>query len=169
MAQSKEIWKKIIILAVVGGLTFWAISIITSLFPFTVDYRVALWSAETVWVGSLPAGLVIGFFISFFLLRFFDKIPTKNPILKPIILRVIALVIGSILLEAPASLGTSNALYYFLFGTMLNVPKVSFCWNSCWLSIQKTVRFRCSLSKQIVSGNKVQLVSAWSYIHFKSN
>jgi hypothetical protein len=123
MAQSKDIWKKILVLAVLGGLTFWAISIITSLVPFTADYRVSRWSAETVWVGSLPAGMIIGFLLSFILVRFFDKIPTKNPILKAIILSIIALVIGSILLEAPASFGTSDALYYFLFGTMLNLPR----------------------------------------------
>jgi hypothetical protein len=126
MTQSKDIWRKIAILAVAGGLTFWAISIATSLLPFTADYRIARWSAETVWVGSLPAGLVIGFFVSFFLLRFFGKIPTNNPILKSLILSIIALVIGTILLEAPASLGTSNALYYFLFGTILNVPRFLF-------------------------------------------
>ena len=70
--------------------------------------------------------LVIGFFVSFFLLRFFDKIPSKNPILKSVILSVIALVIGTILLEAPASFRTSDALYYFLFGTILNVPRFLF-------------------------------------------
>ena len=126
MSQSKDIWRKIVILAIVGGLSFWAISIATSLLPFTADYRVARWSAETVWVGSLPAGLVICFFVSFFLVRFFGKIPTKNPFLKSVILSVSALVIGSILLEAPASFGTNDALYYFLFGTMLNVPRFLF-------------------------------------------
>ena len=126
MAQSKDIWRKIVVLAVVGGLAFWAVSIATSLFPITADYRVARWSAETVWVGSLPAGLIIGFLMSFFLFRFFDKIPTKNPILKSVILSIIALVIGAILLEAPSSFGTSDALYYFLFGTMLNVPRFLF-------------------------------------------
>jgi hypothetical protein len=126
MAQSKDIWKKIVVLAVVGGLAFWAVSIATSLVPFTADYRAARWSPETVWVGSLPAGMIIGFFVSFFLLRFFDKIPTKNPILKSVILSFIALIIGTILLEAPASFGTSDALYYFLFGTILNVPRFLF-------------------------------------------
>jgi hypothetical protein len=126
MAQSKDIWRKIVVLAVVGGLAFWATSIATSLLPIAADYRVARWSAQTVWVGSLPAGLIIGFFVSFFLLRFFDKIPTKNPILKSVILSFIALVIATILLEAPASFRTSDALYYFLFGTMLNVPRFLF-------------------------------------------
>ena len=126
MAQLKDIWRKIVVLAVVGGLAFWVISIATSLVPITADYRVARWSAETVWVGSLPAGLIIGFLLSFVLVRFFDKIPTKNPILKSVILSIIALVIGAILLEAPSSFGTSDALYYFLFGTMLNVPRFLF-------------------------------------------
>ena len=106
-----------------GGLAFWATSIATSLLPIAADYRVARWSAQTVWVGSLPAGMIIGLCVSFSLLRFFDKIPTKNPILKSVILSFIALVIATILLEAPASFGTSDALYYFLFGTMLNVPR----------------------------------------------
>jgi hypothetical protein len=110
----------------VGGLAFWAISIATSLLPITADYRAARWSAETVWVGSLPAGLLIGFLMSFILFRFFDKILTKNPILKSVILSLVALIIGTILLEAPASFGTSDALYYFLFGTMLNVPRFLF-------------------------------------------
>jgi uncharacterized protein (UPF0333 family) len=126
MAQSKDIWRKIVVLAVVGGLAFWAISIATSLVPITVDYRAARWSAQTVWVGSLPAGMIIGFLLSFVLVRFFDKIPTKNPILKSVILSIIALVIGAIILEAPSSFGTSDALYYFLFGTMLNVPRFLF-------------------------------------------
>jgi hypothetical protein len=126
MAQLKAIWKKIAVLAIAGGLTFWAISIATSLIPLTADYRVARWSAETVWVGSLPAGLVIGFFVSFFLIRYFEKIPTKNSFLKSVILSLIALAIGTILLEAPASFRTNDALYYFLFGTMLNVPRFLF-------------------------------------------
>jgi len=126
VTQSKDIWRKIVVLAVVGGLAFWATSIATSLLPIAADYRVARWSAQTVWVGSLPAGLLIGFLVSFFLLRFFDKIPTKNPILKSVILSFIALVIATIILEAPASFRTSDALYYFLFGTMLNVPRFLF-------------------------------------------
>ena len=126
MAQSKDIWRKIVLLAVVGGLTFWAFSIATSMLPLAADYRVARWSAQTVWVGSLPAGLLIGFLTSFFLFSFFDKIPTRNPILKSVILSIIALVIGTILLEAPASFRTNDALYYFLFGTMLNVPRFLF-------------------------------------------
>src|SRR5665647_293041 len=101
MAQSKGIWRKIVVLTVVGGLAFCAISIATSLLPIAADYRVARWSAETVWVGSLPAGMIIGFFVSFFLLRFFEKIPTKNPILKSVILSLIALILSLIHISEP--------------------------------------------------------------------
>ena len=123
MTQSKGIWRKVVILAVMGGLAFWATSIAISLLPIAAEYRVTRWSAQTVWVGSLPAGMVIGFLVSFSLLRFFDKIPAKNPILKSVILSFIALVIATILIEVPASFTTSNVPYYFLFGTMLNVPR----------------------------------------------
>jgi hypothetical protein len=123
MTQSKGILRKVVILAVMGGLAFWAASIAISLLPIAAEYRVSRWSAQTVWVGSLPAGMVIGFLVSFSLLRFFDKIPAKNPILKSVILSFIALVIATILIEAPASFTTGNIPYYFLFGTMLNVPR----------------------------------------------
>ena len=121
MAQSRDIWRKIVVLAVVGGLAFWAISIATSLVPITVDYRAARWSAETVWVGSLPAGMIIGFFVSFFLLRFFDKIPTRNPILKSVILSFSAMVI----IEVLSTFGNlSNAYVFLVIDTVMNVPRI---------------------------------------------
>jgi hypothetical protein len=127
MAHSKDIWRKIVVLAVVGGLAFWATSIATSLLPIAADYRVARWSAQTVWVGSLPAGIIIGFFVSYFLLRFFDKIPTKNPILKSVIISLIALVIMTILNLVPHSfLGQRDVLHYFLIGIMLDAPRFLF-------------------------------------------
>jgi len=126
MTQSKGIWRNTLVLLMGGGLAFWATSIAISLLPIAAEYRVTRWSAQTVWIGSLPAGMIIGFLVSFSLLRFFDKIPTKNPILKSVILSFIALVIATILIEAPASFTTSDVLYYFLFGTMLNVPRFLF-------------------------------------------
>ncbi len=121
MAQSKDIWRKIVVLAVVGGLAFWAISIATSLFPITVDYRAARWSAETVWVGSLPAGLLIGFLVSFFLLRFFERLPIKNPILKSVVLSFAAIVV----IEVVSTFGNpSNAYVFLLVDTVMNIPRI---------------------------------------------
>ena len=128
MTQSKGIWRKIVVLGVVGGLAFWAITIAISLLPIAAEYRAAesISNIQAVWVSSLPAGLIIGFFVSYFLLRFFDKIPTKNPILKSVVLSFIAFVIAMILLEAPASFRTSDALYYLLIGVIFNVPRFLF-------------------------------------------
>jgi len=128
MPQSKGIWRKIVVLGVVGGLAFWAATIAISLLPIAAEYRAAesIFNIQTVWVGGLLVGMIIGFFVSFFLLRFFDKIPTKNPILKSVVLSFIAFVIAMILLEAPASFRTSDALYYLLIGVIFNVPRFLF-------------------------------------------
>ena len=129
MPQSKGIWRKIVVLGVVGGLAFWAITIAISLLPIAAEYRSAFSKAniQTVWVASLPAGLIIGCCVSYFLLRFFDKIPTKNPISKSVIISFIALVITTILNLVPHSfLGQRDVLHYFLIGIMLDAPRFLF-------------------------------------------
>ena len=121
--------KKLYKLTIGGGVVFWATTIATSLLPIAAEYRSAFSKAniQTVWVASLPAGLIIGCCVSYSVLRFFDKIPTKNPILKSVIISFVALVIATILIDVPRSLhGPSDALYYFLIGIMLNVPRFLF-------------------------------------------
>ena len=121
--------KKLFKLTIAGGLVFWATTIAMSLLPIAADYRAAYsdWSVQTVWVASLVMGLIIGYSVSYFLLFYFDKIPSKNPILKSVILSFIALVIAVILIDVPQSFfGTSNssdAVYYFLIGVMLNAAR----------------------------------------------
>ena len=123
--------KKLYKLTIGGGIVFWATTIATSLLPIAAEYRASFsnrsWNIQTVWVGSLLGGMIIGCCVSYFLLRFFDKIPTKNPILKSVILSFVALVIATILMDVPRSFhGPSDALYYFLIGIMLNVPRFLF-------------------------------------------
>ena len=117
--------KKLFILPIGGAVVFWVTTIAISLLPIAAEYRSAFSKAniQTVWVASLPAGLIIGCCVSYFLLRFFDKIPTKNPILKSVILSFIVLIIVTILMQGPASFltTTSDALYVFLIGTIFNV------------------------------------------------
>jgi hypothetical protein len=121
--------KKVFKLTIAGGLVFWATSIATSLLPIAAEYRAAYsdWSIQTVWVYSLPMGMIIGFCVSWFLLCYFDTIPSTNPILKSGILSFIALVIAVILIDVPQSfLGMRNAidaLYYFLIGVMFNAAR----------------------------------------------
>ena len=121
--------KKLFKLTIVGGLVFWATTIATSLLPIAAEYRAAYsnWSIQTVWVASLPMGMIIGYCVGYFLLRYFDKIPSKNPILKSGIISSIALIIAVILIDVPQSFfGMSNsfdALYYFLIGVIFNVAR----------------------------------------------
>jgi len=118
--------EKLFKLTIGGGLVFWATTIATSLLPIAAEYRAAYsdWSIQTVWVISLPMGMIIGFSVSWFLLRYFDKIPSKNPMLKSGILSFFALIIAVILIDVPQSiLGMSNfsaARYYFLIGVLFN-------------------------------------------------
>ena len=125
---SYEFIKKLFTLAIGGGVAFWATTIATSLLPIAAEYRAAYsdWSVQTVWVASLPMGMIIGCCVSYALLRFFNKVSTQNPIFKSMILSFIALVIAMILLEAPASFRTSDALYYLLIGVIFNVPRFLF-------------------------------------------
>ena len=119
--------KKLFILTMGGGVVFWVTTIAISLLPIAAEYRSVFSKAsiQTVWVASLPAGLIIGFCVSYFLLRFFDKIPTKNPILKSVIISLIALVIMTILNLVPYSfLGQRDVLHYFLIGTIFNVLRI---------------------------------------------
>ena len=123
MTQSKEMT----ILAVAGGLGFWVANFAISLTPIAAEYRAALSiSYLPMLVESLIAGLIIGFFVSYFLLRSFDKIPTKDPILKSVILSFIVLIILTMLIEVPSKFlaPTSDALRYFLIGTMFNVIRI---------------------------------------------
>ena len=121
--------KKLFILTIRGGVVFWVTTIAISLLPIAAEYRSAFSKAniQTVWVASLPAGLIIGCCVSYSLLRFFDKIPTKNPILKSVIVSLIALVIMTILNLIPHSfLGQRDALHYFLIGILLDTPRFLF-------------------------------------------
>jgi hypothetical protein len=123
MTQSSEIWRKVSILAVAGGLGFWAANFAISLTPIAAEYRAALSiSYYPMLLAALIAGLLIGFCVSYSLLHFFDKLPTKNPILKSVLLTFIALILVTILIGGPSSfLATGDVLRYFIIGTVFNV------------------------------------------------
>jgi len=125
---SYEFYKKLFKLTIGGGVVFWVITFAISLLPIAAEYRAAesISNIQTVWVGGLLVGMIIGWCVSYSLLRFFDKIPTKNPILKSVILSFVALVIVMILIEVPASFRASDALYWFLIGVIFNVPRFLF-------------------------------------------
>ncbi len=119
---STSLSKKLFILTIGGGVVFWVTTIAISLLPIAAEFRSSFSKAniQTVWVVSLPAGLIIGCCVSYSLLRFFDKIPTKNPILKSVILSFVFLFI----IQIPSTFfNLSNAPVYILIITKLNVPR----------------------------------------------
>jgi hypothetical protein len=118
--------KKLYKLTIGGGVAFWAANFAISRTPIAAEYRAALSiSYFPMLFESLIGGLIIACCVSYFLLRFFDKIPTKNPILKSVILSFIVLIIVTILIGGPSNfLATSDALRYFLIGTIFNVIRI---------------------------------------------
>jgi hypothetical protein len=127
MTQSKEIWRKIAVLAIVGGLTFWVTNFAISLTPIAAEYRAGVSiSYFPMLVEALVGGLIIGFGVSLFVVRFFEKIPTKNPILKSLILSSVALILITILLEVPSKFftNTTDAMHFFLIGLLFNVLRI---------------------------------------------
>lgn len=127
--NKNEFYKKLFKLTIGGGVAFWATTIATSLLPIAAEYRAAYsnWSIQTVWVASLPMGMIIGCCVSYFLLRHFDRIPIESPISKSVILSFVLLVIVIILIDVPMSFhGPTDALYYFLIGVMFNAARFLF-------------------------------------------
>ena len=111
-----------------GGLVFWVTTIATSLLPIAAEYRAALsnWSIQTVWIASLPVGMIISCCVTYSLLRLFEKIPTRDPILKSVILSFVALVFVTILIDVPRSFllpGPVDVFYYFLIGVIFNAAR----------------------------------------------
>jgi NhaP-type Na+/H+ or K+/H+ antiporter len=114
-------------LALAGGLAFWASNFAISRTSIAAEYRAALSiSYLPMLIESLVGGLIIGFCVGLALLRFFDRIPTKNSILKSVILSLIALVFFTAFFEVPPTFFTmtSDAMRYFLIGTMFNVVRI---------------------------------------------
>jgi hypothetical protein len=127
MTQSKGIWTKVLVLAIVGGLAFWVINFVISLTPIAAEYRAGTSiSYFPMLLEALIGGMIIGFGVSFFLLRFYGKIPSKNPIIKSLILSAVALLLFTILLEVPAKFftNTNDALHFFLIGLLINVLRI---------------------------------------------
>ena len=102
-------------------MTFWAVTLASSLLPVAGQFRTALSIPHIlVLVASLPAGLFIALGVSYCLVRYYDKVPTKSAIQKSVILSVVALVI----IEAGITLTRlSDTLYYIAVGAALDVVR----------------------------------------------
>ena len=118
-----EFRKKLFLLTITGGIVFWITTFATSLLPLAAAYRAAYsnWSIQTVWVGSIFAGLLFSCCVSYFYLRFYDKFPTKSPVLKSLLVSTAALVIAILIIDVPMVLQSEQiVLHYFFIGVLFN-------------------------------------------------
>jgi len=126
---SYAFFTKLVKITLGGAVVFWVTTFVTSLLPIAADYRAAYsnWSAQSVWIGSLFVGIIIGCGISYVLLRFFDKLPTRSPMVKSGMLSFIALVVVTLLVDVPRGFfGPSDiprAAYWFLIGVTFNIVR----------------------------------------------
>lgn len=128
MRQTKAIRSRALLLALAGGLGFWASNFLVSLTPLAAEYRAALSIPYLpMLLASLLGGLVIGFCVGWFLLRFFDRIPTTGPVSKSMLLSLAVFIVVTVLAAGPARLFTStgSALRYFLVGAAFNAIRIS--------------------------------------------
>ena len=120
-------WSGVARLAVGGGLGFWVANLAISLTPLAAEYRAALSIPYLpMLLQALLGGLAIGVGVSYFLTRLPDRIPPRNPVLKALVLSLIALILATLLIELPAKLllPTSDAVRYFLIGTLFNALRI---------------------------------------------
>lgn len=127
MNNSKGIWKRVLVLTLVGGLAFWLSNFAISRTSIAAEYRAAMSiSYFPMLLESLVGGLMIGLWVSYPLLRFFNRIPIKDPILKSFFLSSLVLVTVTIVLGGPSSfIATNNVLRYYIIGTVFNVIRIT--------------------------------------------
>lgn len=120
--SSQDFSKKLLKLAVAGGVAFWVTDFLMAVSPIAADYKAAFSfsSLPVALVEALAGGLVIAFSISFFLIRFFSRLPGKNPIFKALILSFGAMII----IEVLSALGDpAHAFTYLVLDTGMNIPR----------------------------------------------
>jgi hypothetical protein len=127
MKNSKGIWKKVFVLTLAGGLTFWLANFAISRTAIAAEYRAAMSiSYYPMLLESLIGGLVIGLGVSYPLGRFFNRIPAKNPVIKSVFLSTLVLIFVTITLGGPSSFfATNNVMRYFIIGTVFNVIRIT--------------------------------------------
>ena len=128
MTRPAQIWRRVPILAVAGGLGFWVANLAVSLSPIAAEYRDALSIAYVpMLLQAILGGLVLSFGVSYFLVRFYDRIPNQSPVLKSMLLSLTALVAVTALVEVPAKFlaPTHDAWRYFLIAALFNVIRIA--------------------------------------------
>jgi len=118
----REFLKKLLLLALAGGVSFWIIDFVISVSPIAAKYKAAfsISSLPVALIEALVGGLVIAFVVSIILLRFFERIPGKNPIIKALLLSFTAMATIEVL---STFVDPAHASIYFLLDSGMNAPR----------------------------------------------
>ena len=125
--NKKGIFKKVLVLTLVGGLAFWLANFVISRTSIAAEYRAAMSiSYYPMLLESLIGGLIIGLWVSYPLVRFINRIPAKDPVIKSVFLSTLVLIFATITLAGPSSFfATSDVSRYFIIGTVFNVIRIT--------------------------------------------
>ena len=120
--SSQDFSKKLLKLAVAGGVAFWVTDFLMAVSPIAAAYKAAFSFSylPVALVEALAGGMVIAFSVSFFLLRFFNRLPGKKTIFNAILLSFTTMAIIEVL---SALADPAHASVYLLLDTGMNVPR----------------------------------------------
>lgn len=98
------------VLTLSGGAAFWLSNLAISLTPIAADYRSALSiSYVPMLLEAAAGGLFVAGAVALLLTRFPHRVPGPGPLPKAVLLAAGALVLLTVLVEAPAKLGSELA------------------------------------------------------------
>ncbi len=125
MTTSAGVWRRVLPLAVAGGLGFWVANLAISLTPIAAEYRAALSIPYLpMLLEALVGGLVLGVCVAYPLVRY----PSNGPsLVRSLGLSALALGIVTLVIELPSKLlgGSTDPMRYFLIGLLFNVIRIA--------------------------------------------
>ena len=125
MTASAAVWRRVLPMAIAGGLGFWAANLAISLTPIAAEYRAALSIPYLpMLLEALVGGLVLGVCVAYPLVRY----PSNgSTLVRSVVLSAIALGIVTLVLELPSKFlgGSADPLRYVLIGLLFNVIRIA--------------------------------------------
>ena len=125
MTASAAVWRRVLPMAIAGGLGFWAANLAISLTPIAAEYRAALSIPYlAMLIEALLGGLVLGACVAYPLVRY----PSNgSTLVRSVVLSAIALGIVTLVLELPSKFlgGSADPLRYVLIGLLFNVIRIA--------------------------------------------
>ena len=125
MTASAAVWRRVLPMAIAGGLGFWAANLAISLTPIAAEYRAALSIPYLpMLLEALVGGLVLGVCVAYPLVRY----PSNgSTLVRSVVLSAIALGIVTLVLELPSKFlgGSADPLRYVLIGLLFKVIRIA--------------------------------------------